>query len=112
MRWSGQELAERLEVSARTVRYDVDKLRQLGYPVHGGPGVGGGYELCAGTTLPPLLLDEEAVAIDAALTKLDHLFPARLRRRVAALRQYTASVAQADDRSSTPTGRVPHRGRP
>lgn len=112
-RWSGPALAERLGVSPRTVRYDVDKLRQLGYSVHGGPGAGGGYELRAGTTLPPLLFDdEEAVAMalglrlaangvgdlgehaGTALAKLEQALPKRLRARVAALREYTASVPQ------------------
>lgn len=114
-RWSGRDLAERLEVSARTLRYDVDKLRQLGYPVHGGSGSGGGYELRAGTTLPPLLLnDDEAVAMalglrlaggglgdlgdsaGTALAKLEQVLPRRLTGRVRALRDYTASVTEGD----------------
>ena len=67
--WTGDELAERLEVSARTVRRDVDRLRELGYPVRASRGVAGGYQLEAGASLPPLLLeDEEAVAIAAALS--------------------------------------------
>jgi len=57
-RWSGRELAGRLEVSVRTLRYDIDKLRQLGYPVLGGTGAAGGYELQPGPVLPPLLLDD------------------------------------------------------
>src|SRR6202171_6222597 len=66
--WSGAQLAERLEVSARTVRNDVAKLRELGYPVEAASGVAGGYRLGAGATMPPLLLDdEEAVAIAVAL---------------------------------------------
>lgn len=120
-RWSGPELAERLRVSARTLRYDVDKLRRLGYPVHGGSGVAGGYQLRAGTTLPPLLLDdEEAVAMaiglrlaagsggdlgesaTTALAKLDQVLPRRLLGRVAALRHYTASVTQTGGRSVDP----------
>lgn len=120
-RWSGPELAERLQVSTRTLRYDVDKLRQLGYPVHGGSGVAGGYQLRAGTTLPPLLLDdEEAVAMAiglrlaagsggdlgesaaTALAKLDQVLPRRLHGRIAALRHYTASVTQAGGRSVDP----------
>ncbi len=114
-RWSGRDLAERLEISARTLRYDVDKLRQLGYPVHGGSGPGGGYELRAGTTLPPLLLDDdEAVAMalglrlaagglgdlgdsaETALAKLEQVLPRRLTGRVTALRDYTASVTHGD----------------
>jgi predicted DNA-binding transcriptional regulator YafY len=114
-RWSGSDLAESLEVSARTLRYDIDKLRQLGYPIHGKPGAAGGYALRAGTTLPPLLLgDEEAVAMalglrlaaggigelgesaGTALAQLEQVLPKRLRGRVAALRDYTASVPQSD----------------
>ncbi|HYY82801.1 MAG TPA: HTH domain-containing protein, partial [Actinomycetes bacterium] len=61
---TGPELAERLGVTTRTVRNDVERLRGLGYPVHASPGVGGGYRLGAGAALPPLLLDdEEAVAV-------------------------------------------------
>lgn len=114
-RWSGRDLANRLDVSPRTLRYDIDKLRQLGYPVHGEPGAVGGYALRPGTTLPPLLLsDDEAVAMAlglrlaaggagdvgessaTALAKLEQVLPHRLRRRVAALRDYTASVPQGD----------------
>src|SRR5918912_3025725 len=62
--WPGAELAERLEVSERTLRRDVERLRQLGYPVDAQRGIDGGYQLAAGTALPPLLLDdEEAVAL-------------------------------------------------
>lgn len=107
--WQGQELAERLEVSPRTVRRDVDRLRDLGYPVDATRGIAGGYQLQAGASLPPLLLeDDEAVAIavglrtaaggsvagveDAsvsALTKIVQVMPQRLRRRVDALQDYT-----------------------
>ncbi|WP_023589417.1 helix-turn-helix transcriptional regulator [Streptomyces thermolilacinus] len=107
--WSGAALAERLGVTPRTVRRDVDRLRELGYPVHATPGTGGGYQLGAGAQLPPLLLDdEEAVAVAVglrtaagrgvagigetslrALAKLDQVLPARLRRRVSALTSYT-----------------------
>jgi predicted DNA-binding transcriptional regulator YafY len=103
--WPGSELAGRLGVSARTVRRDVDRLRELGYPVRATMGAVGGYRLAAGTAMPPLLLDdEEAVAIavglrtaaaspvdgieDAsvrALAKLEQVLPARLRHRVATL---------------------------
>ncbi len=103
--WSGVQLAERLEITARTLRRDVDRLRSLGYPVHSSSGTAGGYQLGAGATLPPLLLDdEEAVAAAVglrtaaggtvagmeeaalrALTKLEQVLPSRLRRRVAAL---------------------------
>ncbi|MBT0994144.1 WYL domain-containing protein [Cellulomonas sp. DKR-3] len=102
--WTGPELAERLAVTDRTVRADVARLRELGYPVDAVRGPGGRYRLGSGTKLPPLLLDDaEAVAIavalrlagssagltDAsagALVKLDHVLPDRLRRRVAAVR--------------------------
>jgi predicted DNA-binding transcriptional regulator YafY len=103
--WPGAELAERLEVSGRTVRRDVDRLRTLGYPVESFTGPAGGYQLRAGTAMPPLLLDEdEAIAIAVglrtaarasvtgieetsirALVKLEQVLPAHLRRRVAAL---------------------------
>ncbi|GLW11684.1 DNA-binding transcriptional regulator [Microtetraspora sp. NBRC 13810] len=100
--WSGTELADRLEVSPRTVRRDVDKLRALGYPINAIGGVGGGYQLGAGASLPPLLLDdEEAVAVAVglrtaaggaitgiaetsmrALVKLDQVLPSRLRYQI------------------------------
>src|SRR5216684_7670214 len=99
--WSGAELAERLEVSPRTVRNDISRLRSLGYPVDATPGVAGGYRLSTGAALPPLLLDDEeavAVAISLhtattgsvagleetalrALTKLQQMLPSRLRHR-------------------------------
>src|SRR5262252_8759434 len=59
--WAGADLAERLEVTSRTLRRDVDKLRSLGYPIHSTSGVEGGYQLGAGTTMPPLLLDDQEV---------------------------------------------------
>jgi predicted DNA-binding transcriptional regulator YafY len=103
--WTGQELAERLGVTPRTVRNDVERLRRLGYPVDASPGVGGGYRLGAGAALPPLLLDdEEAVAVAVglrtaaggavagmeetslrALVKLEQVLPSRLWHRVNAL---------------------------
>jgi predicted DNA-binding transcriptional regulator YafY len=103
--WPGPELAERLEVSRRTVRRDVERLRALGYPVESLAGPAGGYRLRAGTAMPPLLLDEEeAIAIAVglrtaarasvtgieetairALVKLEQVLPAHLRRRVAAI---------------------------
>src|SRR5580698_8181991 len=62
--WPGAELAGRLQVSPRTLRRDVDRLRELGYPVQARRGAEGGYQLAAGTTLPPLVLDDEdAVAL-------------------------------------------------
>jgi len=66
--WSGPELAERLGVTTRSIRRDVERLRDLGYPVHAAQGAGGGYQLGAGRALPPLLLeDEEAVAVAVSL---------------------------------------------
>ncbi len=111
--WPGTELAERLRVSARTLRRDIDRLRELGYPVDARPGVDGGYQLAAGAALPPLVLDDdEAVAITVclqagsqgagdglaepsirALGKLVTVLPTRLRRRVDALRAMTESAA-------------------
>src|SRR5579859_1511739 len=66
--WPGAELAERLEVSVRTLRRDVDRLRELGYPVDASRGIDGGYQLAAGAAMPPLLLDDdEAVALAIGL---------------------------------------------
>src|ERR1700688_4417036 len=66
--WPGAELAGRLEVSPRTLRRDIDRLREMGYPIHAQRGVEGGYQLAAGTALPPLLVDdEEAVALAVGL---------------------------------------------
>lgn len=113
--WPGGELAERLRVSERTLRRDVDRLRELGYPVDASRGVAGGYQLRSGTAMPPLLLDdEEAVAIAVglrtaaggtvegieetsvrALTKVIQVMPPRLRRRVEALRSYTVPAVYA-----------------
>jgi predicted DNA-binding transcriptional regulator YafY len=110
--WPGAELAERLEVSDRTVRRDVGRLRALGYPVESLTGPAGGYRLRAGTAMPPLLLDEEeAIAIAVglrtaarasvtgieetsirALVKLEQVLPAHLRRRVAALGSATIAA--------------------
>jgi predicted DNA-binding transcriptional regulator YafY len=103
--WPGSELADRLGVSCRTVRRDVERLRELGYPVQSLTGPAGGYRLRAGTAMPPLLLDDdEAIAIAVglrtaarasvtgieetavrALVKLEQVLPSHLRRRVAAL---------------------------
>ncbi|MGD3111500.1 helix-turn-helix transcriptional regulator [Streptomyces sp. YGL11-2] len=109
--WSGAELAERLGVTGRTVRRDIDRLRDLGYPVEGTTGHAGGYRLAAGIDLPPLLLDdEEAIAIAVALrtatsgvtgiadtavralAKLEQVLPARLRHQVSALQQATVPL--------------------
>ncbi|QQQ78418.1 YafY family transcriptional regulator [Saccharothrix sp. 6-C] len=115
--WPGSELARRLEVSPRTIRRDVDRLRELGYPVEASMGAEGGYRLVAGAAMPPLLLDdEEAVAIAVglrtaarqtvagieeasvrALAKLEQVLPARLRRRVGALGAATLPVVLGAD---------------
>ena len=62
--WPGEELAGQLRVSPRTLRRDIDRLRELGYPIQAQRGVAGGYQLAAGSALPPLVIDdEEAVAL-------------------------------------------------
>ena len=106
--WSGADLAERLEVTPRTLRRDVDRLRSLGYPVNSNSGTAGGYQLGAGATLPPLLLDDdEAVAVALglrtaasgtvtgiqeasmrAMSKLEQVLPTHLRHRVTALQAF------------------------
>ncbi len=111
--WPGAELADRLGVSGRTIRRDVERLRGLGYPVDSLTGPAGGYRLRAGTAMPPLLLDdEEAIAIAVglrtaarasvtgieetavrALVKLEQVLPAHLRRRVQALGSATISTS-------------------
>ncbi|ONI90329.1 DNA-binding transcriptional regulator [Actinosynnema sp. ALI-1.44] len=110
--WRGSELADRLDVTSRTVRNDIERLRILGYEVHSTTGTAGGYRLGAGTSLPPLLLDDEetiavAVSLHAAaggsvtgieetslraLTKLQQMLPSRLRHRVDAIRVATVAV--------------------
>ena len=107
--WSGAELAGRLDVTTRTVRNDIERLRILGYQVNSTTGVAGGYRLGVGSSLPPLVLDDdEAVAVGLglraaasgtvtgieetslrALTKLEQTLPARLRHRLDALAQIT-----------------------
>jgi predicted DNA-binding transcriptional regulator YafY len=111
--WPGEELAERLGVSGRTIRRDIERLRELGYPVDATTGPAGGYRLHAGTAMPPLLLDDdEAVAIAVglrtaagasvtgieetsvrALVKLEQVLPSHLRRRVNALQTATVTPA-------------------
>jgi predicted DNA-binding transcriptional regulator YafY len=110
--WNATELAERLRITPRTVRRDITRLRDLGYPVDAGSGRAGGYELGSGGRLPPLLLsDDEAVAVAvglrtaasggvmgyddaavAALAKLEQVLPARLRERVLAVHGSTVLV--------------------
>src|SRR3954464_10614528 len=109
--WSGPELADRLEVGPRTIRRDVEKLRDLGYPIEAAPGIAGGYRLAAGAQMPPLLLDDaEAIAVAVglrsaasgsiagieeysvrALAKLEQILPGRLRDRVRALGDATST---------------------
>ncbi|GAU66513.1 putative DeoR family transcriptional regulator [Streptomyces sp. NBRC 110611] len=110
--WAGTDLADRLEVNVRTVRRDIDRLRELGYPVDSARGHAGGYRLAPGSDLPPLLLDDdEAVAIAVALrtaagglagieetalralAKLEQVLPRRLRTQVTALQTSLAGIA-------------------
>ncbi|MHA3023614.1 helix-turn-helix transcriptional regulator [Mycobacterium sp. BMJ-28] len=120
--WTSDELAERLEVTARSVRRDIERLRDLGYPVHASKGHGGGYQLGAGAALPPLLLDpDEAVAMAVclrmaaggsvagvgesalrALSKLDQVMPSRLRSQVAAVHDATVTLTSGDDDAIDP----------
>lgn len=113
--WAGNELAGQLEVHPRTLRRDIDRLRQLGYPIRASSGVAGGYAFRAGQALPPLLLDDDealAVAIALriategtvggveesslrALVKLEQVMPARLRRRIDALRSAIVPMARS-----------------
>ena len=115
--WPCAELAARLEVTERTVRRDLDRLRDLGYPVDSLSGRYGGYRLAAGTHVPPLILDdEEAVSVAIglryaaeaaisgieetslrALTKIESLLPHRLRRRVSALHSSVTSMRRGVD---------------
>jgi predicted DNA-binding transcriptional regulator YafY len=116
--WPGNELADRLEVSNRTIRRDIERLRQLGYPVESLTGPAGGYQLRAGSAMPPLLLDDdEAIAIAVglrsaasasvtgieetavrALVKLEQVLPAHLRHRVSALGAATFTLPVAGPR--------------
>jgi predicted DNA-binding transcriptional regulator YafY len=118
--WPGSELAARLAVSRRTIRRDVERLRDLGYPVQSLPGPSGGYRLHAGAAMPPLLLDDdEAIGIAVglrtaartsvsgieetavrALVKLEQVLPAHLRRRVAALGAVTIAPTVSGPTSS------------
>ena len=121
--WSGTELAERLGVTTRSVRRDVERLRDLGYPVNAGTVAAGGYQLGAGRRLPPLLLDDdEAIAVavclglaaggtveglgEAAvrtLAKLDQVLPGRLRGQVEAIREATVTLDGAGPRVDSAT---------
>jgi predicted DNA-binding transcriptional regulator YafY len=119
-RWTGAELAERLEVTPRTLRRDVDRLRSLGYPIDSTSGVAGGYALGAGASLPPLSLDEdEATAVFVglhaaagtgvtgastsamrALAKLERVLPPRLRKNLRTLRGSVLALADRSPRLS------------
>jgi predicted DNA-binding transcriptional regulator YafY len=114
--WTGAELVERLEITDRTLRRDITRLRELGYPVEATTGPYGGYKLGAAGRLPPLLLDDdEAVAVAvalraasegaasgletaalSALTKLDQVLPVGLRERVGALRAVTIGLRRTE----------------
>ncbi|MGX5189162.1 helix-turn-helix transcriptional regulator [Streptomyces avermitilis] len=120
--WPGGELSDRLGVSRRTVRRDIDRLRELGYPVQATKGSDGGYRLVAGKAMPPLVLDdEEAVAIAVglragaghavegvdeasvrALAKLEQVLPSRLRHRVSTLQAATTLLTSGDGASIAP----------
>src|SRR5580658_9504875 len=123
--WPGIELAARLEVSARTLRRDVERLRELGYPVEAQRGVDGGYQLAAGAGLPPLLLsDDEAVSLAVgllsavqagsiagieessvqALSKLIQVMPPRLRQQVDSLAAMTVPAVFGADAPSAESG--------
>ncbi len=113
--WTAQELARRLEVTTRTIRRDITRLRGLGYPVEAVAGPGGGYRLGSGGKLPPLLLDDDealAVALGlrvsatsavggledhslSALAKLEHVLPARLRSRLEDISESTSTLASS-----------------
>ncbi|MFI7668195.1 helix-turn-helix transcriptional regulator [Nocardia sp. NPDC049526] len=125
---TGRELAERLDITDRTLRNDIQRLRELGYPVHAERGAIGGYRLGRGSTMPPLLLDDdEAVAVAVAiglaedgstgiaditenaaraLAKLEQILPKRLQRKVTALRNATA-IGPATTGSREPDAPVP-----
>ena len=88
--WPGAELADRLGVSPRTLRRDVDRLRELGYPVTAHPGVDGGYQLASGAALPPLVVDdEEAVALAVGLRLATQGAPVRMTTGQGTTRQQT-----------------------
>lgn len=129
--WSGVELADRLEVTTRTIRNDIGRLRELGYEISSRSGTAGGYRLSAGAVLPPLLLDdEEAVAVAIglrvaasgsvtgleetslrALLKLEQTLPARLRPRLDAVRTSTVAVGggpSVDPETLTAVARACH----
>lgn len=111
--WTGPELSAELGVTTRSIRRDVERLRELGYPVRATQGAGGGYQLGAGKALPPLLLDDdEAVTVAMALgvaasnmdevaartmAKLDQVMPDRLRHKISAIRSSTEVLTWVTD---------------
>ncbi len=119
--WPGPLLAERLEVSPRTLRRDVERLRELGYPVDANPGVDGGYALAPGASLPPLVVDDDeamalAIAVQShlddqaalrALTKIVQVMPRRLRARLTAVRAATATATATANPTATTTPTTP-----
>lgn len=123
--WPGEQLAEQLDVSVRTLRRDIDRLRELGYPVEARRGIDGGYELAPGASLPPLVLDDdEAVALAVglhaavrdgsvvgieessvrALAKVVQVMPTRLRRRVDSLAAMTVPSPWSDPDEAVDAG--------
>lgn len=123
--WSGAELAERMGVDRRSIRRDVERLRELGYPVQASAGVGGGYRLGAGAPVLPMLLDEEeattlAIALRAAsatvsgiddtarglLSKLDPLVPARRRQQAGEVHAATATLSDLPSTDARLLGRL------
>jgi len=115
--WSGRDLSERLEVDVRTLRRDIDRLRDLGYTIDASSGVGGGYRLGPGSTTPPLLLDDdEAVTVAVALAtsngslgpredlavgvlaKLNQVLPPRARRKLGAIEAATLALPDPSPR--------------
>jgi len=114
--WPARELSDRLDIDERTVRRDIGRLRDLGYPVHASSGLGGGYSMRPGASMPPVLLeDDEAVAVALALraaagsvgqmdeaalgvlAKIDQVMPARLRKRASGLHSITVSMPTKRD---------------
>ena len=122
--WPGEELADKLGVSVRTLRRDIERLRELGYPVSASRGVAGGYQLAPGAVLPPLVLDdEEAVALAVglqaaaqsavagiaesslrALAKVARVMPPKLRRQVEAVRTMTEMPGWGQDGAAVDPG--------
>jgi predicted DNA-binding transcriptional regulator YafY len=120
--WTNAELSDRTEVTERTVRRDIAKLRELGYGIESDPGPGGGYRLCAGTKVPPLSLDDEealAVAVAlreaalnrvlgsdqaalSALLKLQRLLPTRIAERLGELDTSFVHTPRAEDSQVLP----------